>query len=71
MRLSIPASTLTETSILYTEKHTWIDRHIDSSIPTKQLFHKGIKKKKKKKKCICETQMPQKRPFFKKCNHYI
>ena len=27
--------------------------------------------KKKKTRCVCETRIPPKRPFFEKCNLYI
>ena len=46
-RVNIPASTLTETSILYTRiarlTHGWTDRQADSSIPPKTLVLRGYK----------------------------
>ena len=36
-----------------------------------KIYH-GLKKKDDETRCVCETRMPPKRPFFfKKCNPYI
>ena len=34
-------------------------------------WHQVLWKVKKKTRCVCETRMPPKRPFFEKCNLYI
>ena len=50
MRLKTPASALTETSILLTDRHTdrhtdtWTDRQADSSIPPKTFVLQGYNK---------------------------
>ena len=39
--VNIPAGTLAESSILYTQSNRWTDRQADSSIPLKTLILQG------------------------------